>query len=148
VFNDRRSANPVAILAGRQVLFGKAEDVWRRGEDIEKPAEAYDRVMFHGRGAEIMDLFGIQYLAEYRPRPFILNNRTQWQYFDVVTQLTTSPGMLSIPDRDLIEECISGLCEVQGIRCSYEHTAESVVLRGQRPLHSALHEILQPWDGL
>jgi hypothetical protein len=86
VFNDRRSPNPVSLFAGRQVLFGKAEDVWRRGCDIRVPAMAYDRVVFDGRGAEVMRLFGIDYLAEYRRRPFILKNVTQWQYFDVLVQ--------------------------------------------------------------
>jgi hypothetical protein len=86
LMNDRRSPNPAAIVAGRQVLYGKPEDLWRRGENVAAQALIYDQIVLTGRGAEVMERNGIDFLIEYKPQPFVLKNATQLQYFTIIAE--------------------------------------------------------------
>jgi hypothetical protein len=85
VMADRRFPNPVSIIAGRQVWYGRADDVWRRGERFAWQSRVYDTAVAWNRTADILSRYGIEYLVEYRPQPLILRNVTQWRDFDLVT---------------------------------------------------------------
>jgi hypothetical protein len=86
IMNDPRYFNPVSMIAGRQIVMGRTDDLWRRGQNVTMQAFVYDEIVYTGNGAKVMFARGIDYLVELRKHMFVLNNRTQWQFFEVVQQ--------------------------------------------------------------
>jgi hypothetical protein len=70
--------------------------------------------------------------------------RLRGWFRDAVIPPMPSPGILSRPDRDLIELRVRELREVGGIQCGSRHTAESIALPGQSPPSKAVYQILHP----
>jgi hypothetical protein len=103
VLHNRRSFNPVSILAGRQVLLGNGVQIWRRGGAFHQQADISSLLMGeHNCIHQIMRDYNLSYIVEYRPRPFLLDNLSQWQYFNVIFQ--NEDWMLLRLDVSMIEQ--------------------------------------------
>lgn len=86
ILTDAKGMNPAVVLSGRQVIMGKASDLWRRGEDTKSHAELFERLSKENGFIDFMEKENIQYLLEFKFSLFALPNDTYLEHFKVLSE--------------------------------------------------------------
>ncbi|KAK8900366.1 hypothetical protein M9Y10_002693 [Tritrichomonas musculus] len=86
ILTDAKGMNPAPIAAGRQVILGRASDLWRRGEDTQKQAELLEKNAKENNFINYMIKENINFLLEYKMNLFALSNNTYLNYFKVLSE--------------------------------------------------------------
>jgi hypothetical protein len=84
VMSGFNGMSPVAALAGKQLVIGRHDDLWRRGASIANASRLHETILHNG--AEVMLAESIEFLVEYKAAPVLLNNQSQLHYFYVMAQ--------------------------------------------------------------
>jgi hypothetical protein len=74
------------VFSGRHVVIGRLDDLWRRGVNMSEQLSLYKEFIVSGNTAKKMMESGIHYLCEFKAKPVVLWNRSQWGFFEVIDQ--------------------------------------------------------------
>lgn len=84
IFTPISSFNPASFSAGRRILCGPTDDIWRRGENPIPAAVALQSIDVFDGAPEVMRRLGMRYLLEDYAAPLVSQNESRLAQFQVL----------------------------------------------------------------